>query len=139
MFAIAKGPRPNTRKCFIHRDYHPTNVLWSGDSVSGVVDWVNACQGPPGIDIGHCRVNVAQLYGISVADAFLTSYQTYAGEKFIYEPYWDIVSLIDYVSWPPKVYPGWTALGVTGLTDKLIAERLDNYMLSLLKRIEKLQ
>lgn len=25
------------------RDYHPINVLWLGEEISGIVDWVNAC------------------------------------------------------------------------------------------------
>ena len=38
-------PPPSYRECFVHRDYHPSNVLWYGDEVSGVVDWVNGCRG----------------------------------------------------------------------------------------------
>jgi hypothetical protein len=53
---------------------------------------------------------------------------------FTYDPYWDLLSLIEILIGPPKVYPGWTAFGVTGLTDELMEERLDSYLLSLLKR-----
>jgi len=35
----------------------------------------------------------------------------------------------------PEVYAGWTALGVTGLTDALMRERSDAYMASLAKRL----
>ncbi|WP_249313267.1 phosphotransferase family protein [Lederbergia citrea] len=135
VISIVKGPRPKFKEVFIHRDYHPNNVLWSGEKISGVVDWVSACRGPAGIDVGHCRVNLAQLYGVETADAFLRAYKTQAGKSFNYDPYWDLVSLIDILFGPPEVYPGWTALGITGLSDQLIAERTDAYMLSLLKRI----
>ncbi|MDF2683718.1 MAG: aminoglycoside phosphotransferase, partial [Brevibacillus sp.] len=108
-----KQPYPAFRECFIHRDYHPTNVLWTDHTVSGVVDWVNACRGPAGIDIGHCRVNLAQLFDAATADAFLTAYQSYAGESFRYDPYWDLLSLTDILFGKPQVYAGWTALGVT--------------------------
>ncbi|MEV5030524.1 phosphotransferase family protein [Paenibacillus sp. LPE1-1-1.1] len=134
IIAIVKGPRPDTKPCFIHRDYHPTNVLWHHNQISGVVDWVNACQGPAGIDVGHCRLNLAQLYGKKTADAFLTAYEKHAGPAYHYEPYWDCLSLIDILFGPPSVYPGWPAFGVTGLTDALMAERLDDYMLSLLDK-----
>lgn len=134
VITLVKGPRPAVKPCFIHRDYHPTNVLWSGNKVSGVVDWVNACQGPAGIDIGHCRLNLAQLYDVAAADAFLTAYEKYAGSTFQYEPFWDLLSLIEVLYGPPSVYPGWPAFGVTGLTDSLMVERLDRYMLSLLER-----
>lgn len=132
---IVKGPRPKTRECFIHRDYHAANVLWTGNKVSGIVDWVNACKGPAGIDVGHCRVDMAQLHGVENSDAFLTAYQKHAGELFLYDPYWDLIALIDILFGPPEVYPGWPALGVKGLTNEIIAHRLDEYMLSLLKRI----
>ncbi|WP_248925250.1 phosphotransferase family protein [Paenibacillus hamazuiensis] len=133
---IVQGPRPEFKPCFIHRDYHPTNVLWSAGAVSGVVDWVNACRGPAGIDIGHCRLNLARLFGVAEADAFLSAYGICAGSAFRYDPYWDLLSLIEALPGPPGVYPGWTALGVTGLTDRLMIERLDAYLKSLLARTE---
>lgn len=126
--------RPTFRPLFIHRDYHPANVLWSGSEVSGVVDWVNGCIGPAGIDVGHCRVNLAQLHDIRTADEFLDRYRHYAGDSFAYDPYWDLVTLLDFAYWPPDVYAGWTALGVTGLTREMIIERLDAYLISLLER-----
>ncbi|MGZ9584038.1 phosphotransferase family protein [Paenibacillus marinisediminis] len=131
---IAKGPHPSVKQCFIHRDYHPTNVLWADGQVSGIVDWVNSCQGPAGVDIGHCRWNIAMLYGVETADAFLSAYERLAGSEFCYDPYWDIKSLMDVQFGTPEVYPGWTALGFEGLTDELMKERTDSYMLSLLKR-----
>ncbi|MCJ8010076.1 aminoglycoside phosphotransferase family protein [Lederbergia wuyishanensis] len=131
---IIKGERPEFQECFIHRDYHPNNVLWSGNSVSGIVDWINACKGPAGVDVGHCRVNLAQLYGVKEADIFLSYYQQYAGPTFEYNPYWDIISLVDFPLEDPEVYPGWTDLGFKGLTAQLIKERLDAYMVSLVNR-----
>ncbi len=133
-FKIVKGPRPKGKDCFIHRDFHPANVLWSGNSISGVVDWVNACHGPEGIDLGHCRVDLALLHGVPVADAFLKAYICNADTSFRYDPYWDLLSVIDILFGPPEVYPGWTALGVTGLSNQMMQERLDTYLLSLLKR-----
>jgi aminoglycoside phosphotransferase (APT) family kinase protein len=138
VFDIVKGPRAKAKECFIHRDYHPTNVLWDQDKVSGVIDWVNACRGPAGIDVGHCRLNLAQLFDVQTADQFLSAYQKHAEPEFNYDPYWDLLSLIDILFGPPKVYPGWEAFGVTELTDKLIEERLDKYMISLLERTSRL-
>ncbi|AFC30235.1 hypothetical protein PM3016_3392 [Paenibacillus mucilaginosus 3016] len=132
---IVTGPRPTPAVRFIHRDYHPANVLWTGEEVSGIVDWVNGCTGPAGIDVGHCRVNLALLHDAGTADAFLSSYQEHAGDSFVYDPYWDLVTLIDFAFWPPEVYRGWTDLGMTGLTDEMMGERLDLYLLSVLKRV----
>ena len=63
--------------------------------VSGIVDWPNTCLGPAGIDVGHCRVNLALLHGVEFADLFLEAYQRHATE-FIYDSYFDIVSIFDY-------------------------------------------
>ncbi|UVI29414.1 phosphotransferase family protein [Paenibacillus spongiae] len=132
------GRQPAFTKRFIHRDYHPANILWNNSEVSGIVDWVNGCIGPAGIDVGHCRVNLAALHGVRTADGFLDAYRSLAGDSFTYDPYWDLVTLIDFGCWQPEVYGGWTALGVTGLTNEMMVERLDSYMLSLLDRISDL-
>lgn len=129
--SIVTKRTPAYTKRFIHRDYHPANVLWKGGEVSGVIDWVNGCVGPAGVDVGHCRVNLALLHGTAAADSFLSRYLYHAESDFIYDPYWDLVTLIDFAFWRPEVYGGWTALGVEGLTDELIMERLDAYLLSL--------
>ncbi|EFM08614.1 aminoglycoside phosphotransferase [Paenibacillus curdlanolyticus YK9] len=133
--AIVRGPRPAFDPVFIHRDYHPTNVLWEAGKISGVVDWVNACIGPAGVDVGHCRMNLALLFGTAAADQFLEAYLRHAGERFRYDPYWDVITMANFLYGPPGVYPGWTALGVSGLTDALMAERTDHYMKSLLQRL----
>ncbi len=75
------------------------------------------------------------LFGIEVADAFLARYQYHAGGSFSYNPYWDILSLLDMILDKPVVYPGWAAFGVSGLTDELMVERVEKYLLTLLVRI----
>ncbi|WP_234404955.1 phosphotransferase family protein [Paenibacillus bouchesdurhonensis] len=133
---MIKEPPPVSTPRFIHRDYHPANVLWERGQVSGVVDWVNACLGPPGIDVGHCRVNVVQLHGQEAADHFLDLYYDHMqGERGIeYAPYWDMLTLAGYVDEELIVYQGWLDLGVTHLHKDLLAARLDEYAESLLRR-----
>ena len=135
ILGIVRGPRPHpTKHCFIHRDYHPGNVLWSGGAVSGVVDWVNACRGPAGIDVGQCRLDLAKLHGVEAADTFLSAYERFAETAFRYDPYWDLLSVVDTLFDPPAVDEGWKAFGVVSLTDELVAERLELYAASLLRR-----
>ncbi|WP_164515142.1 phosphotransferase family protein [Paenibacillus lentus] len=133
---IIKEPPPNCTPRFIHRDYHPGNVLWERGRVSGIVDWVNACLGPPGIDVGHCRVNLVQLHGLEAADHFLDLYFDHVqGEQGIeYSAYWDMLTLASYVDVELMVYQGWVDLGVTHLHKDLLAARLDEYAESLLRR-----
>ncbi|WP_211652966.1 phosphotransferase family protein [Planococcus alpniumensis] len=135
-FYIVAAGGPPVEYCLIHRDYHPGNILWEEGRVSSVVDWVNTCRGPAGVDVGHCRVNLAQLYGTRVANEFLDAYERHAGESFAYDPYWDLLSLIDTLDGSPAVYPGWKTFGMTGLSDELVRYRLDEYLMSLMDRFD---
>jgi aminoglycoside phosphotransferase (APT) family kinase protein len=126
---------PEDPLCFLHRDFHPMNVLWQNDNVSGVVDWVNACIGPAGVDLGHCRLNLALLYGIEVADQFLYDYLKVAEPSFVYNPYWDLNAIFDFSPVNLTVYKGWLDYGVKGLTDEVVRTRMDQYILHILKKL----
>ncbi|MDQ1910124.1 aminoglycoside phosphotransferase family protein [Paenibacillus sp. GD4] len=129
---IVRQPPPEGRTVFLHRDYHPTNVLWQDGRVSGVVDWVNACRGPAGVDVGHCRLNLALLFGPETAGAFLSAYRRLAGDDFDYQPYWELVSILEFLPGPPEVYSGWTACGVTHLTPAMMRDRLECHLAAVL-------
>lgn len=46
------GP-PRTPSGFLHRDFHLGNLLWQGDTVTGLVDWAETSWGPPDLDVAH--------------------------------------------------------------------------------------
>jgi aminoglycoside phosphotransferase (APT) family kinase protein len=131
--ARIKEKPPAYKENFIHRDYHPVNVLWEGDKLVSVVDWVNACRGPAAIDVGHCRNNLVCLYGVDAADTFLKYYQFFAGNRFTYDIYWDLICYFDFVyPGPPEVYQGWVDFGLTHLSSELLTERLGHYLTTLI-------
>jgi aminoglycoside phosphotransferase (APT) family kinase protein len=132
---VVQGAAPSYRECFVHRDYHPSNVLWSNGRVSGVVDWVNACRGPAGIDAAWCRHNLANLHGLSVADDFLAAYIEAAGSDFEYDPYWDLMSMVELLPGPPSMYEGWRAAGVPNISNAVMRERVDLYVASVVARL----
>jgi aminoglycoside phosphotransferase (APT) family kinase protein len=72
--AIARAPVPAYEPVLCHRDFHPGNVLWHHGELSGIVDWTHACTGPVAADVAHCRVNLALLFGLEVADEFASRY-----------------------------------------------------------------
>lgn len=74
----ASGPLIGER-VFVHGDYQHFNVLWRHGRLSGVVDWPNAGTGSRGGDVGHCRLNLAVLFGPAPAADFLTAYEREAG------------------------------------------------------------
>ena len=126
--------KPESRAVFIHRDYHPTNILWREGAVSGVVDWINACRGPAGVDVAHCRTNLAGMYGPAAADEFLTAYRVAAG-GFTYDPYWDVDSLLDMCLPGPTYYPPWQEFGLGAIPPQVLRQRTDAHLESVMRRI----
>ena len=92
-FAVAFGPPPPHRPCFIHRDYHPGNTLWTGRRLVGVVDWIGGSWGPPSVDLGHMRLNLVWDLGPEAADRFLAAHHALTG--FDHHPFWDVVAAVD--------------------------------------------
>ena len=132
---IVQSPPPSYRECFIHRDYHPSNVLWQNGRVTAVVDWVNGCRGPAGIDVAWCRHNLANLHGVAIADDFLAAYTMAAGCEFEYQPYWDLMTVVELLPGPPTMYEGWRAAGVPPISNATMRERVDSYVTSLIARL----
>jgi aminoglycoside phosphotransferase (APT) family kinase protein len=95
---VFHGPRLDADRVFIHRDYHPGNILWRRARVSGVVDWHAASIGPRAADVWHCRGNLLSHFGLQVADRFIDVWESITGET--YHPWAETVMLIDAISWP---------------------------------------
>jgi aminoglycoside phosphotransferase (APT) family kinase protein len=85
---IFRGPAPEEPRVFIHRDFHPGNVLWTGSRPSAIVDWLHGCLGPASVDVAHCGLNLWLDLGPEVAAHWP-----------IVHPYWEIA---DALSWPPE-------------------------------------
>jgi hypothetical protein len=100
-----------------------------------VVDWVNGCRGPAGIDVAWCRHNLANLHGVCYVDEFLTAYMAAAGSEFRYDPYWDLMSVVELLPGPPSMYEGWRASGVPSIGNALMRERVDDYVKSVVARL----
>jgi len=119
--------RPEFRPVFLHRDYHPLNVLWNDGAISGVVDWINACQGPASVDLAHCRTNLTTMYGIEAADKFLEYYCDLTG-GFEHNVYWDIDSLLNMCLPQPMFYPPWLDFGLEFMSQAAVNQRMDEYL-----------
>ncbi len=68
-----------TRVALMHGDYQHFNVLWIGERLTGVVDWVSAGQGICDYDVGHAELNLAVLFGAEWAKRFREAYEVEAG------------------------------------------------------------
>jgi aminoglycoside phosphotransferase (APT) family kinase protein len=132
--AIINQAWPAFPTTFIHRDYHPMNVLFNGERLCGVVDWPNACVGPAGMDVAWNRLNLSAMYGVETADRFLRHCQEAMQAYWRYDPFWDLVALTDLLPDRPYVYPPWLDFGLAHLSDALMLERTEAYLSSLLAR-----
>jgi aminoglycoside phosphotransferase (APT) family kinase protein len=81
-------------RCFIHRDFQHFNFLWTRSRLTGVVDWGAASVGPPALDVGHCRLNLAVLFGAERAERFRLAYEAETGRSV--NPWWDLHALASY-------------------------------------------
>ncbi|MBX3141599.1 MAG: aminoglycoside phosphotransferase family protein [Trueperaceae bacterium] len=134
------GPRLTTagETTFVHRDYHPLNLLFTGTgaalAVSAVVDWVNACSGPAAADVSHCRMNLALLEGTEAADAFLRAYAAEVGGAD-YDPLWDLDAVFDMAAPIPAYYAPWGAFGAPDPGEAVVRERVEALLDRALERL----
>jgi aminoglycoside phosphotransferase (APT) family kinase protein len=130
---VVAGPPPATTG-FLHRDYHPGNILWHNGRISGIVDWVNGCIGPWEVDVSHCRKNLAILHGIESAETFDTRYRNLTGAP-IPDPYWDACAIAD--SGPDfNGYMAFRSFGVP-LTTHQITSRINAFATHVANRLER--
>jgi aminoglycoside phosphotransferase (APT) family kinase protein len=85
---------------FLHGDFQHFNILWSRGRLSGVVDWVGGSNGPPEVDVGRCRLNLAVLFSAERAERFRLDYEAGSGRAL--DPRWDVAALLSYI-----VYGRW--------------------------------
>ena len=93
-FGILRQQAPEPAACFIHRDYQPFNLLWRRGRLTGVVDWAGSCTGPADFDAGHCRLNLAVLFGADWAERLRLAYEAEAGRAI--DPWWDLYAMTAY-------------------------------------------
>ena len=93
-FGILRRQPPEPATCFIHRDFQHFNLLWQRGRLTGVVDWTRSCTGPADFDVGHCRLNLAVLFGADWAERFRLAYEADAGRAI--DPWWDLYAVTAY-------------------------------------------
>ncbi|MEY9845536.1 aminoglycoside phosphotransferase (APT) family kinase protein [Streptacidiphilus sp. BW17] len=138
---VIRQEPPAHRSCFLHRDYHPGNVLFDGSSddvrISGVVDWVETSWGPADLDVAHCSTALALLHGVPTGMSFADRYLAAGGELTddnAAHLYWRLLDALAFAPDAEKVAVPWRALGRHDLTAALLTSRLEQYLQALLER-----
>lgn len=122
-----RGPAPELPDVLVHRDFHPGNVLWQGDTLTGLIDWTETSWGPAEIDVAHACTNFALLHDLDSAAAFRQAYGRHVRGP-VAEPeaarYWGLRDLVDFL---PDPVPELAALIAQrpDLTPELVRHRLD--------------
>lgn len=93
-FGILRQSPPEPATCFIHRDFQHFNLLWQRGRLTGVVDWATSCTGPADFDAGHCRLNLAVLFGADWAERLRLAYEAEIGRAI--DPWWDLYAVTAY-------------------------------------------
>ncbi|MFI6441736.1 phosphotransferase family protein [Streptomyces sp. NPDC050759] len=139
---VIRGPAPAYEGRFLHRDFHPGNVLFDAPSpgpealrITGVVDWAAASWGPADLDVAHCCTNVALLHGPAWGVRFAEEYEeaggalaTSAGERL----YWQVRDALALSEEVQQVSLPWRGAGRTELTARVVEERLAAYVTALM-------
>ena len=117
---------------FLHRDFHPGNLLWNEGMLSGVVDWPFSCRGPQGVDVAHARWNLALVDGVVAADQFLSAYRDLE-PAYSHHPWWDIAELFS----GDEGFAGVMAFNAFGahLTLELLRARTDEWAAALARML----
>ncbi|MDN3020715.1 alpha/beta fold hydrolase [Streptomyces sp. S.PB5] len=134
---IRRDP-PSYEGVFLHRDFHPGNVLFTDDlRIGGVVDWVETSWGPADLDVAHCSTALALLHGPEHGLGFRDRYEAQGGRRLADGPehlYWRLLDSLAYAPDAAKLAGPWQELGRTDLTPEVLGGRLEAYVGGLLER-----
>ncbi|MFI1927067.1 phosphotransferase [Streptomyces sp. NPDC020377] len=139
---VIRRPAPPYEGRFLHRDFHPGNVLFdaappgpAGPRITGVVDWVQTSWGPADLDVAHCSTNLALLHGPAWGLRFAAAYEEAGGvlaaaasERL----YWRLLDGLAFAAGLQWVTQPWRDAGRAELTTRAAEERLDAYVTALL-------
>lgn len=142
---VIRSEPPAYRPCFLHRDFHPGNVLFTGGGtgaaeglrISGVVDWVETSWGPADLDVAHCSTALVLLHGVPVGMEFADRYVAAGGtlaEDRAAHLYWRLLDALAFAPDAEKVAVPWREMGRTDLTPAVLTERLEGYLQALFDR-----
>ncbi|MEU6297728.1 phosphotransferase family protein [Streptomyces erythrochromogenes] len=125
---------------FLHRDFHPGNVLFAGTGadlrISGVVDWVETSWGPADLDVAHCATALALLHGVPAGMGFADRYVAAGGslDDGTAHLYWRLLDALAFAPDAEKVAVPWRELGRVDLTAGVLTQRLEGYIEALFER-----
>jgi aminoglycoside phosphotransferase (APT) family kinase protein len=117
-----------------HHDFWFGNTLWSGERLTGVIDWDGAIIDDPGYDVGYARGDMQLVLGGDAPDRLLARYEARRGPVQAM-PFWDLVAVLSAFRWLSDWVVGYREVGRSELTDDLARERLESFVRAALRAL----
>lgn len=111
-----------------HYDYWCGNALWTGEVLTGVIDWSGARLAPRGVDVAWCRQDLVLLGSPAAAEVFLREYEQAAGVRVPSIRDWDIDAAARAVAAVEDWAPNYRAVGRAELNPRTLRQRLDQWI-----------
>lgn len=88
---------------FVHDDFWPGNTIWYRGRLTAVIDWTHGEVGDPRSDVAQCRLDLALINGVEVAERFVAAYEALSQRRLPQLWYFDLLrglhALLSYESW----------------------------------------
>jgi Ser/Thr protein kinase RdoA (MazF antagonist) len=127
---IYAGSPPATPSGLVHRDFHPGNVLWIGDKITGIIDWAVTSWGPADLDVMHSRTNFAVLHSVDQADEFSAAYAGHGGTVDPdpeAERFWAVSDILGFLPDPQPILRALTVVRPE-LSADVLRNRLEQFL-----------
>jgi len=117
LLAALRRTRPSetVSRSLLHHDYWYGNTLWSGDSLTGVIDWISARIGDPQKDVALARCDLAVTLDLRASAEFVDQYRRLGGGTGAFA-YWDLLWALMGYRWIDEWIAGYAELGLSGLS-----------------------
>lgn len=132
---VAGLPVPAAPARLVHGDLWQGNMLWTGDTVSGLIDWDMAGVGHPGIDLSSLRLDAALMFGSEAAAPVLAAWQDATGQTVDDLAYWDAVAALNQPGDMSGFAPVIQDQGRHDLTAAVLNDRRDSFLRDALERL----
>lgn len=87
------------KRALCHGDFHPGNMLFQRDTLSGLVDWSSTRVGPAWFDVAYCRIELSLLFGVDTAEQFRAACADLLGPPPDELPVWDLMCALGAREW----------------------------------------
>ena len=130
--AAAWASKDEEPSVLAHNDYWCGNLLWSGRSVTGVVDWSGAGAAPAGHDLAWCRQDLVLLGSWSAASTLIDSYADAGGAVPEQLAVWDLAAAASAQARVETWAPNYLGIGRADIDGDVLRRRLDAWNSTLL-------